>query len=124
MLIMAYIKYKILSNLKLIIENYTGCVSMDDMIAVKKEVGLDIDYSPNFNVIMDFRDAHLAFKTLEVANYINFANKSNVIYGERRTAFLTSKPNQVVLTTIFGLTKGKLPIESNTFRPSMLLPRG
>lgn len=112
---MVHIKYKILSDLKLIIENYTGCVSMDDVIAIKKETGLDRIYSPNFNVIMDFRDANLVFEPFEVSKYIDFANNSNIIYGERRTAFLTSKPNQVALTTIFGLTKGKLPIESNTF---------
>ncbi len=109
------VNYKIIPSCNIIIEQYNGPILMQDIIDIKKEISIQSNYSPNFNVIMDFEHSDLVFDSSKLTDYILFANSYNKIYGKRKTAFLTSTPNEVVLTTIFGLIKGDLPIDSNTF---------
>lgn len=109
------VNYKIIPSCNIIIEQYNGPILMQDIIDIKKEISSHSNYSPNFNVIMDFEYSDLVFNSSKLIDYIEFANGFNKIYGKRKTAFLTNTPNEVVLTTIFGLVKGDLPIDSNTF---------
>lgn len=112
---MNQIKYIIINELNLIIEYYSGSISMEDMIQLKKETTEQRTYSPNFDVIMDFRDSTLNIEVAGLSKYVDFANTFDKIVGKRRTGFITSKPNEVVLTTMFGFIKGDLPIDSQTF---------
>jgi hypothetical protein len=112
---MSTINFHIYSDFKTILEHFSGDIKIKDIIRVKQSISTNSSYSPKFNVIMDFREAHLVFDTSKVSEYVRFANNYPKIYGERKTAFITSRPNEVVITTIFGLTKGDLPIDPRTF---------
>jgi len=109
------IKYKIIPSCNIIIEQYSGPISMEEIISTKQKISHDSSYSPNLNVIMDFEKADLIFESTKLKDYVHFANTFKKIYGKRKTAFLTSKPNEVVLTTLFGMQKGDLPVDTNTF---------
>lgn len=112
---MNHINYTIISELKLIIEHYTGSITMEDIIRLKKDISKQNKYSPKHDVIMDLRYATLNFEVADLNNYVNFANSYEQIIGKRKTGFITSKPKQVALTTIFSYVKGSLPIDSRTF---------
>lgn len=112
---MNHIKHTIINELNLIIEHYEGSIKMEDIILLKKKTSVQTGYSPNYDVIMDFRHATFDFAVEEVSDYVDFANSYEMIIGKRKTGFITSKPKQVALTTIFGCIKGDLPIDSQTF---------
>lgn len=114
-LTMKRINYTISVELGLIVEHYWGSITMDDIIALKKAISKQTHYSPKYDVIMDFRSAQLNFTVHEVGDYVRFANKFSNIVAKRKTGFITSRPKQVALTTIFGYIKGNLPIQSQTF---------
>lgn len=88
---------------------------MEDIICLKKQIITQPNYSPKYDVIMDFRIATLDFEIVDLDLYTDFANNCQAIIGERKTGFLTSKPKQVALSTIFATKKGNLPIDSQTF---------
>lgn len=88
---------------------------MEEIISLHKEISTQKNYLPTYNLLIDFRKADLIFDTAKVSRYVDFVNNFPQIHGKRKTAFLTSRPNEVVLTTVFGLIKGNLPIDSNTF---------
>lgn len=112
---MNHINYTIIGELKLVIEHYAGSIKMKDIICLKKQICKQNIYSPEFDVIMDFRFATLNFEVADLNNYVKFANNHKQIIGNRKTGFITSRPKQVALTTIFGYIKGDLPIDSQTF---------
>jgi len=108
-------KHKIITELGVIVEHYFGAVNMEDIIALKREISLDNNYSPNLNLIMDFQKAKILFDKSALPLYFEFAENFKIIHGKRNTAFLTNTPVGVVLSTIFDLMKGNLPVTSDTF---------
>lgn len=109
------IKYKILASEKLVLEYYSGYISKEDIYRVKKKISALKDYRPTFHLIADFTSATLAVDVKEVPQYFTFIRNNPKLMGKRKTAFITSKPNEVVLSHIFDLSKKDTPIESNIF---------
>lgn len=100
---------------KLIIEYYSGYIYLSDILKIKSNAGEHKDFSKDFNVLIDFRDAELKINVNELLNLFQFAKENPQLIGNRREAYLTSNPEQVVLGTLFEKYKQDLPIESNIF---------
>ena len=107
--------HKIITELGVVVEHYFGAVNMEDIIALKREISFENNYSPSLNLIMDFQHAKILFDTSALSEYVAFAKNYKKTYGKRNTAFLTNSPTGVVLSTIFELMKGDLPVNSDTF---------
>lgn len=107
-----FIDYIILPQEKLIIEYFSGMVSLKDVIAQKEKLIRNPNYNPGYNLIDDLRDAQFELIKEQVKGYVDyvFNNKKNI--GKRNTAFVTSNPDQVVVSTLFESAKGELPINT------------
>lgn len=104
------LNYDILSAKRLIIENYVGTVTLEELILLQNRISSDTGYSPSFNVIRDFRDTHLLLSETDILNYIQYLKRNSILYGKRRIAYLTSTPAQVVTTTMFNVLNDDLPV--------------
>lgn len=107
--------YKILIPHKTIVSYYYGDISIDDLINCKTQMSEDKDYNPNYNLLLDFRNCNLNFSKASVIKHVEFVQNNKKIRADRFTVFLTEKPNEVVLTKLFEMLKGDLPIKTAIF---------
>lgn len=95
-------KYELLPKIELILEYYSGEISFDDLIYFKKTLGTDPKFNFYHTTILDLREATLKLNEIEMVQLLNFFRDSFEVKGIRKVAYLTSKPDQVVLTTLFS----------------------
>ncbi|NOQ26766.1 MAG: hypothetical protein GQ564_15505 [Bacteroidales bacterium] len=105
------LQYLILEDKSMIIVYCKGKVFIDEVIEFKKKMGNDKNYSPNFNVIYDFRELEFLFELEELSRYVEFISNNKKYIGNRKSAVITNSPNQVVIGIGFDILKNKLPIE-------------
>jgi hypothetical protein len=95
--------YKILNHRPLIVEYYNGIISTEDLIHLKNVIKEEPDYNFYSNTILDLRDCDLHIDIEDLKTIIDFF-KLNFEKKENRTvAYFTSKPNGVVLATLFSI---------------------
>jgi hypothetical protein len=95
--------YKILHDRQLIIEYYNGLISAEDLIHMKVVIKEEPDYNFYSNTILDLRDCDVKIDMEELKTFIDFF-KLNYEKKEIRTAvYLTSKPNEIVLATLYSV---------------------
>ena len=110
-----YIQYKILPELDLIIEYYSGKINLDDIIGHKKLEIKDSEYSANYNFIADLRDSELDVIRQDIIDYLDFVEMNNKVSGQRKSAILTNTPNHAAITTLFRMNSKNLPINFEIF---------
>jgi hypothetical protein len=107
-------KHIILPELKLIIEYFAGQIDAECVLAEKERMINDPSFDNSFNVLDDFRDARMDYSlegTKEIIEWI--ARNHNF---PRKSAHLTTTPDQVVATTLFDKLKStKLVINLRIF---------
>ena len=108
-------KYLILPDEKLILEYYSGELKLSNILNIKTNICEDELYDPTYAIIENFREARLLFNRDDVQAYINFIKYHKLMYGERKTAFLTITPKETALATLLDVYKGDLPIEPIAF---------
>lgn len=95
--------YKILYDRPLIVEYYNGPISTEDLIHLKNVIKEEPDYNFYSNTILDLRDCDIKIEIEELETLIHFF-RANFEKKENRTvAYLISKPNEVVLATLFSI---------------------
>jgi hypothetical protein len=105
------VSYKIIPELKLILEIFGGKVVLDEFIKLKKKETEDSNYSPDFNFIISLRDLKSDTETLEgIKGYVDFVRENKRIPGNRKTVILTDTPNQVVVATLYESEVRELPM--------------
>ncbi|MCF8379918.1 MAG: hypothetical protein K9H49_10100 [Bacteroidales bacterium] len=76
------------------------------------------EYSSKYDVINDFRDCNLQIEIDEIQEYIDFLKNDLQILERKKIVFLTSKPNEVVLTHLFSDYVSNLWINGQIFTTS------
>lgn len=110
--------YKILVEKEIIVEYYAGEVSAHDFISLKERICSEPDYNFSFNTILDIRDATLVLDENDLSNILEFINKKFKGAAGRKSAYLTSSPNDVVQTTMYASLNeinNKLQMQMGTF---------
>lgn len=106
--------YKIVPELMLVIGKYTGQISENEIISLKDKIMHDKDFNWDYNVLDDFSEAdfNLSERGIEIVLHWLQDNFSS----PRRSAILTSTPDQVVMITLFKhLEKNQLPMNIKIF---------
>jgi hypothetical protein len=112
------VNYRIISELKLILECAKGSSKTENVKALKIRQIADKEYNPNFNLIIDFRESDIDFKSLNILKlkeFFDFAKNTKGVLGERRTAVLTSSPEQAVLSSLLKEVGNKLTTNFEIF---------
>ncbi|TYA71664.1 hypothetical protein [Seonamhaeicola marinus] len=94
--------FKILERHKLIVEYYKGHFELSDSFYVKKIETSDSAYSPDYNLIVDFREAKIALTSKDVLTYVDFVKSQPQMQGNRKTAFLINTPKEAAITTLYS----------------------
>lgn len=107
--------YKILADKKLIIEYHAGKINIDEFIESRNIIISDVGYNPDFDIVFDFRDATMDVSREDITKFVEFFKNRKTIHGSRKSAYLTKKPNEVAITTLFSMRVRDLPIQTKTF---------
>jgi len=108
-------QYKILPELKIIIEYFSVVTTLYDMIEHRKILIEEINYNPNYNFITDFRDTYLDISDEEVLSYIEFVKKTPKMISKRKAAILTDTPEETAISSLYVLNLHDLPLIVNIF---------
>ena len=107
--------YKILKKEKLIVEYHFGDINIADFINSRIMISSDSEYNPDFDLIFDFREVNMIVSQQDINKFVVFFKNYIPILGKRKSAYLTSKPNEVVITTLFSMNIKELSVLPNTF---------
>ena len=110
-----YIRYKILPELKIIIECYCGKINLELATEHKKKEIQDPKYNANYNFIADLKDAELEASDKDVKGYVDFLKIFTDVIGQRKSAILTNTPMQVAITTILKDNSKDMPVNYGIF---------
>jgi hypothetical protein len=110
--------YKILPDLKLILELFSTETSINDALELKKNEINNKDYNSSFNFIVVLHGSNSPVR-LEAENeikiFIDSIKTNQEILGNRRSAILTHTPNQMVLGTFYESAAKDLPMNFEIF---------
>lgn len=106
------VAYKILPELKLIIEVLAGSLGIPDAIELKEREVNDSLYNPGYNfiVVANFVEATLD-TDVDFSAYIDTLTSSKKMVAPRKSAILTQTPQQVVFGTLYKHAIQTLPID-------------
>ena len=107
--------YIILKNESLIVEYHSGDINVNDFIHSRKIISSDPEYSPDFDLILDFRQSNMVVEKNEIELFVDFFKNNTSIQGRRKSAYLTKDPRQVVITTLFSSGISDLHVRPKTF---------
>lgn len=100
--------YKVFLDRKFILEFHDGAGTMEDVMAFKLKEAEDVNYSPNYDLLIDVRDTKINAVTDEIKDYIEFIKLHKGISGNRKLAILTNTPRHVVFFTLLSMFKTQL----------------
>lgn len=94
--------YKIIPEYRLIIEYFEGPLSLKSFLNYKKDLISDEDYVNTYNSLYDLRKCSFDFNKEELMKYIEFARIHEHGDTLRHSVLITSKPDQVVLSSMYA----------------------
>ena len=94
--------YKIIPKERLIVEYHSDEIAVSDFMESRKIISSDKDYSPDYDLVLDFRDVIMIASREDIDQFARFFKGFDPILGKRKSAYLTSIPNHVVVTTLFS----------------------
>ena len=112
---MRAIQYKIISELKIIVEYYSGVIRLVDIIEQRNILIEDPGFNPQFNMIFDFRDAHFDIMPQEIHDYVDYLKSKPKFLNRRFAAALAIKPNETAIFLIFISRTVTLPQHAQVF---------
>ena len=110
--------YKVFDNKNIIIEYYSGEITVDDFLSLKERISKEPNYNFFSDTILDIRDANLKVSETDLLKLFDFLHsKFSKEEGKRKTAYLTNSPNDVVQSTLFSnlLESKKLNVNPRIF---------
>ena len=111
-----YTSYLIIPEKKLIITNFQGSITMNDLIQLNLLFISDNSYDSTFDLLMDFRESTaLAFK-MEIADFFDFFKKNISLKKKIHSGILFSTPNLNFLISVYKPPAMLMNIEAEGFR--------
>jgi hypothetical protein len=96
-------KYKIIPEENLVIEFHTGILDLGSYMNFKKKVIRDSVFKQNLNHFIHFKNVVFKTSPSDISFFAAFIKANLQSYGNRKIAFITKTPNQVVSTTMYKI---------------------
>ena len=96
-------KYLIDVENSIIFVTYLGDINLDDIKEIELKLDSDPDFSKSYDRIYDFRHCNLNINVDDIPDYIDFEKNEIKTDSVRKEIYLTSSPNDVVITTIYSI---------------------
>ncbi|MBN1462885.1 MAG: hypothetical protein JXQ69_04160 [Paludibacteraceae bacterium] len=100
--------YQIFKEECLIIEVFSGLLTLDNYKSHRLAVSLDVDFSPEYNLLVDIRSVVVTGLIHDVKAYVDFVIENGYTNAKRNTAILVATPNQNVYARELALLEGML----------------
>lgn len=107
--------YKILSDLKVTIQYIGGKIARSDIIEFTDQMRKHPDFNPNYDVIIDIRDADVALDEDFLKKYTEHIKNLENFIARRKVAFLTAEPEQYLSAYFSKMHARKLPLRFDIF---------
>ena len=102
--------FKIIPELRIIIEYAQGDLVINDFFALKKLEFKHPDFNPHFNYIVDVRNADVDISSEDLQQYVDYASCNPLLSNKRHSALLTDTPNQAATSMLYKLHLKKTPM--------------
>lgn len=109
----AVIKYIIDTENEIIYHSYIGDIEAKNLVELDLDLSSNPDYSSAYDQIHDLRYCNLLINPNEIDGYIDFLENQVKINKSRNEIYLTNKPNQVALSTLYSSSLDKLHIQGH-----------
>ena len=96
-----FTSYVINKELNLIICNFQGSCTMNDLIALNIKFTSDPDYDPDYDVFLDYTDSKALVFRIEISDYIDFFIKTIKLKKKVRVGNYFETPNQDFLLKVY-----------------------
>ncbi len=110
-----YFTYRIISELNINLEYYSGLTDLNDLIEVRNKLIKEKSLNPEFNFIVDLRNASFDLNSNIVEEFINYVKSGTDLLWKRKTAILSHTPNQTAFSILYISDLGKLPMKVSSF---------
>lgn len=100
--------YTILSEYNLVLEFHSGILTAENYIEFKKDLINNEHFKANLNHFIHFKNVKFDTNPKDISEFIDFLKGKSQSLGNRKIAFVTNTPNQVVSTTIYKLMQENL----------------
>ncbi|WP_068472574.1 hypothetical protein [Saccharicrinis aurantiacus] len=97
-----YINYKIDTESKILYIVYKGTITIDSILQSVEEIISHPNYSVDYDSIVDMQTCHLNINLKELNRISNFLDIDPKLDAYRNSIYLTNKPNEVVITTLYS----------------------
>jgi hypothetical protein len=109
------VKYRILTQHSLILENYSGLIKLPDVEKILTREFQDPDFNPAFDYLCVLKNAKIVLTSEDLNKMSGFldAVKDDVV--PHKVALLTETPGQVASSTIYSELLRGMPVEIEVF---------
>jgi len=110
-----YFTYKILPELKLVIELGYGTLNIENGISLKLKEVQDKDFNPTYNFLVIYTHCNIQISKQDIARYKELLEEHKEILGKRKSAMLTNTPNHVVFNLLYRKALKEFPMTFEIF---------
>jgi len=108
--------YEILPDLNLIIDSWFGDLTFEKVLNAKLEQIKDTRWNQSYHNISDIRNAEFVLDNAEARKIIEYTKSDTRWQYERKTAYITDNPNQVVFQKLLEINKSQeIPNQMESF---------
>lgn len=111
-----HLSYTILPELKLVICNYQGEISIKEVTQLTLTFIADPSFNPDFNVLLDFRNSAAIGFRVDITDYVDFLRKTISFKRKVKLGIVYSTPNQEFLLKFYKTFGKLLNLDIENFR--------
>lgn len=111
-----HLSYTILPELKLVICNYQGEISIKEVTQLTLTFIADPLFNPDFNVLLDFRNSAAIGFRVDITDYVDFLRKTISFKKKVKLGIVYSTPNQEFLLKFYKTFGKLLNLDIENFR--------
>ena len=107
------IKFKVLPDIRLTLIYYNGVINLNLVRHHLIKIAAHEDYDPSYDAITDFGVAQMQVTNEEVKQAAELVKNSKQLLARRKQAFIFRTPEQQVISSLFSMLSGNLPVTFN-----------
>ena len=111
-----HLSYTILPELKLVVCNYQGEISIKEVTQLTLTFIADPIFNPEYNVLLDFRNSAAIGFRVDIIDYVNFLRKTISFKKKVKLGVVYSTPNQEFLLKFYKTFGKLLNLDIENFR--------
>ena len=110
-----YAKYLVLPEHKIILCYFEGQIQIQDIISINSQLISDPLYTPDCDVLMDFRNCEALVFRIEILEFVNFFKKNIKVKGKVKSGIIINSMNAEFLFNTYKSFINLFNVEAQRF---------